>query len=201
MDEKISALTGYTTPLDADVLPVVDTANTTTKKTTWANIKATLKTYLDTLYQPLDSDLTTIASLTATTDNFLVSVSSAWASRTPTQVKTTLSLNNVDNTSDATKNSATATLTNKSVPPRVVTTTDDATAVIDVALTDDYQLSAIANNTAFSFTGSPADGQRFVIRYKDAGVSKTLTWTGFVAIGVTLPSATTASTWGYVGVK
>lgn len=36
--------------------------------------------------QPLDSDLTTIAGLTATTNNFLQSKSSAWASRTPTQV-------------------------------------------------------------------------------------------------------------------
>jgi hypothetical protein len=62
-----------------------------------------------------DADLTTIAGLTATTNNFIVSVSSAWASRTPAQVKTTLSLDNVDNTSDATKNSATATLTNKRI--------------------------------------------------------------------------------------
>lgn len=36
--------------------------------------------------QTLDSDLTTIAGLTATTDNFLQSKSSAWTSRTPTQV-------------------------------------------------------------------------------------------------------------------
>lgn len=42
--------------------------------------------------QPLDSDLTTIAGLTATTDNFIVSVASAWASRTPSQVRTTLGL-------------------------------------------------------------------------------------------------------------
>jgi hypothetical protein len=48
--------------------------------------------------QPLDADLTTIAGLTATTDNFVVSVFSAWASRTPAQVKSTLSLNNVENT-------------------------------------------------------------------------------------------------------
>jgi hypothetical protein len=42
--------------------------------------------------QASDADLTTIAGLTATTDNFLVSVSSAWASRTPAQVRTTLGL-------------------------------------------------------------------------------------------------------------
>jgi hypothetical protein len=49
-------------------------------------------------YQPLDSDLTTLAGLTATTDNFIVSVASTWASRTPAQVKSTLSLNSVENT-------------------------------------------------------------------------------------------------------
>ena len=37
-------------------------------------------------YQPLDSDLTTIAGLTATTDNFLQAKASAWTTRTPTQV-------------------------------------------------------------------------------------------------------------------
>lgn len=52
----------------------------------------TLSGYGITDGQPLDSDLTTIAGLTATTDNFIVSVSSAWASRTPAQVKTTLGL-------------------------------------------------------------------------------------------------------------
>lgn len=57
-NQKISALTNYTPPLDADVVPVVDTANTTTKKTTWANIKATLKTYFDTLYPTLTSSTT-----------------------------------------------------------------------------------------------------------------------------------------------
>ncbi len=55
-------------------------------------------TSLSSTFQPLDSDLTTLAGLTATTDNFIVSVASAWASRTPAQVKTTLSLNNVENT-------------------------------------------------------------------------------------------------------
>lgn len=43
-----------------------------------------LQTALD-AKQPLDSDLTTIAGLTATTDNFMVASGSAWASRTPAQ--------------------------------------------------------------------------------------------------------------------
>jgi len=52
-DQKISSLTDYPTPLNADLLPVVDTVNTTTKKTTWTNIKATLKAYFDTIYQAI----------------------------------------------------------------------------------------------------------------------------------------------------
>lgn len=54
-------------------------------------VTSAIQTQLDNK-QPLDGDLTTFAGLTATTDNFLVSVSSAWASRTPTQVRTTLGL-------------------------------------------------------------------------------------------------------------
>jgi trimeric autotransporter adhesin len=42
--------------------------------------------------QPLDSDLTTIAGLTATTDNFIQAKAGAWASRTVAQVKTDLGL-------------------------------------------------------------------------------------------------------------
>lgn len=65
--------------------------------------------------QPLDSDLTTIAGLTATTDNVIQSVTGAWASRTPAQLKATLALvaadvalGNVTNTSDANKPVSTA---------------------------------------------------------------------------------------------
>lgn len=86
------------------------------------------------------------------------------------------------------------------VTQRVVTTTDDATAVIDVTLTDVYELSAVANNTTFSTTGTPADGQKMTIRFKDAGTSKTITWNAiFAAIGVSLPTSTTPSKWHYVG--
>ncbi len=96
--------------------------------------------------------------------------------------------------------SSTNTLTNKRITQRVVTTTDDATAVIDVDTTDVYELSAVANATTFSTTGTPTDGQKLIIRFKDAGGAKGLTWDAiFVAIGVTAPTTTVAGKWHYVG--
>ena len=83
--------------------------------------------------------------------------------------------------------------------PRVVTTTDDATAVIDCDVTDQYQLTAVVNATEFTVTGTPTNGQKLIIRLKDAGAGKTLTWTGFAAIGVTLPTTTVASKTHYIG--
>lgn len=91
------------------------------------------------------------------------------------------------------------TLTNKRINPRIITTTDDATAVIDVDVTDQYQLTAIANATEFTFTGTPIAGQKLIIRGKDAGVGKGLTFTGLTAIGVTLPTTTVANKMFYVG--
>lgn len=43
-------------------------------------------------FQPLDTELTQLAGLASTTDNFIVGVANAWAARTPAQVRTTLGL-------------------------------------------------------------------------------------------------------------
>lgn len=91
------------------------------------------------------------------------------------------------------------TITTPKITQRVVTTTDDATAVINCDVTDQYELSAVANATEFTVTGTPTDGQKLIIRFKDAGVAKALTFTGFTAMGVTIPTTTTAGKWGYVG--
>jgi len=107
-----------------------------------------------------------------------------------------------DGTLDLTKVvslTGTQTLTNKRITPRVVTTTDDATAVIDVDITDQYQLTAVANATTFTVTGTPVAGQKLIVRFKDAGVAKALTWTGFTSKGATLPTTTVASKEHYVG--
>lgn len=46
--------------------------------------------------QPLDTDLTTIAGLTATTDSFMQAKASAWAARTVAQVRADLGLGTVN---------------------------------------------------------------------------------------------------------
>lgn len=69
----------------------IATATTRTLTVPNANGTIALTSDLSSGYQPLDSDLTTIAGLTATTDNFIQSKSSAWASRTPAQVAADLS--------------------------------------------------------------------------------------------------------------
>ena len=48
---SIHGATAKTTPVDGDTVPLIDSAaSNVLKKVTWANIKATLKTYFDTLY-------------------------------------------------------------------------------------------------------------------------------------------------------
>ena len=93
------------------------------------------------------------------------------------------------------------TMTNKRITKRVASATDDATAVIDSDSYDEYYLTAVANATEISVAGTPTTGQTIFIGLKDAGVSKALTWTGITALGVTLPTATTAGKQHIIGVK
>jgi len=116
---SIHGATAKTTPVDADTMPLIDSAaSNVLKKVTWANIKATLKTYYDSLYaaaththaqsditnlttdlagkQPLDSDLTAIGGLSPSNDDVIQRKSGAWTNRTMAQVKTDLALTSTD---------------------------------------------------------------------------------------------------------
>lgn len=69
---SIHGATAKTTPVDADTIPLIDSAAANVlKKVTWANIKATLKTYFDTLYNNYvhpnhSGDVTSVADGAAT---------------------------------------------------------------------------------------------------------------------------------------
>jgi len=122
-----------------------------TAQTPAAHVHATSDiTGLDTALsnkQPLDADLTAIAALTATSDNFMVAAASAWASRTPAQAKTSLALvkadvglSNVDNTSDANKPVSTAQQT--AIDGKQTLDADLTTLAGLTATTDNFIISA-----------------------------------------------------------
>lgn len=63
MGALINGAAAKSTPVDADLIGIVDSAaGNILKKLTWANLKATLKTYFDALYAPKAMAMTTVTS-------------------------------------------------------------------------------------------------------------------------------------------
>lgn len=102
-------------------------------------------------------------------------------------------------TSDGSGNGAWST---PSTPmPRVSSTASGSSLTPDASAYDMYAYTALAANLTINApTGSPADGQKMMFRFKDNSGTRTLTWNAiFRVIGVTLPSVTVASKTIYVG--
>lgn len=79
------AATSKATPVDADELPLVDSAaSNVLKKLTWANLKATVKTYFDTLYAAISHthSLSNLTQSSATTNQVPQWNGSAWVPAT-----------------------------------------------------------------------------------------------------------------------
>lgn len=155
--------------------------------------------------QAYDSDLQAIAALTPTNDDIIQRKAGAWTNRTMAQLKTDLTLvkgdvglGNVDNTSDATKNSATATLTNKRWTARVGSTTSSATPTINTDNYDIYKITALSTaitSMTSGLSGTLADGDILEIQITDNGTARAITWgSSFVSSTVPLPTTTVIST-------
>lgn len=68
----LAGASAKTTPVDADTTPLSDSkASNALKKVTWANIKATLKAHFDTIYQPVNAKLSSLARLSGTNGKYL----------------------------------------------------------------------------------------------------------------------------------
>jgi hypothetical protein len=98
----------------------------------------------------------------------------------------------------------TQTLTNKTIQPRVNTTASSATPAINTDTTDLFTITALAaaiTSMTSGLTGTPVAGQRLMIRIKDNGTARAITWgTSFVSSGVaTLLSTTVISKTHHIG--
>ena len=101
-------------------------------------------------------------------------------------------------------NAHTQTLTNKRINPRLVTTTSyttDTGTSLNIANCDQFEITAQAGALKFNNPGgTPTGGQKLIIRIKDNGTARALTYdTQFRAIGVTLPTTTVKSKTLYMG--
>jgi hypothetical protein len=102
--------------------------------------------------------------------------------------------------------SSTDTLTNKRITARVnAQTTTTSPWAWNSNSFDQQSFSALANDlTINADAGTPTDGQKTILRFKDNGTARALTWTtgtskSFRAIGVILPTVTVANKTIYVG--
>lgn len=220
-------------PLDSDLTTIAGLTATTdnflqSKASAWASrTPAQVATDLQTLLtiaqsqvtgltaalaalQPLDSDLTTIAGLTATTDNMIQSVGSAWASRTPAQVKTALAIAQADVAGltaalallaplASPALTGTATAVNFTASGRLMISPDTITisanhAATDASLGNFFKIAANANFTLDNPT-NPTDGQRITWQItQDATGSRTITLDTAFALGTDVTAVTLTTT-------
>jgi hypothetical protein len=100
--------------------------------------------------------------------------------------------------------SSTSTLTNKRINPRLTTaasyTTDTGTS-LDVSTTDQFEVTAQAGALKLNNPGGTAvGGQKLIVRIKDDGTARALTYdTQFRAMGTALPSTTVVNKTLYLG--
>ena len=92
---------------------------------------------------------------------------------------------------------------NTVVNPTVQELLGGGTFTINADQQSDGVLTAMSASTTIAApTGTPVQSQDLVFRFKDDGTARALTWNAvFRAIGVTLPTTTTASKLLYVGCK
>jgi hypothetical protein len=203
-DQKISALTSYTTPLAADLVPIVDTANTTTKQSSmmnFFNILASLfriKDSSDTSKQVAfsASGITTATTRTITVPDSnttlpiasqVLTFSGPSAARTITLPDASITVARTDAANTFTGTQTVSTLaapstssininsgTNASI--QTYNPTGGGTATLDLSKGNIHHITMPAGNITIALSNGTA-GQCFIIRILQDGTgSRTVTW-------------------------
>jgi len=140
-----------------------------------------------------DNDIVQIDSADVADGEYAKFTAAGLESKTFAEVKTDLSLNNVNNTSDDTKNAAAVTLTNKRITARVST---EASAAEPTINTDNVEFHSITAQAAAitSFTtnlsGTPTENQKLWIAITGTA-ARAITWgADFEASTQALPTTT-----------
>jgi hypothetical protein len=168
---------------------------TASASTARANLGLTIGTHV----QAYDTDLATYAGIPPSGN-----VQTLLAAADHSAFKTSLSLQNVDNTSNATERAATATLTNKRITSRTDTIASNATWAPNSDTTDLFLVTAqaVAATTISNPSGTPTAGQRLMIRAKCDGTNRALTWSGTqwrASSDLALPTTLLANKTMYLG--
>ena len=87
------------------------------------------------------------------------------------------------------------------VSPRIVAITSAATITPTGNTADQYNITALAVDANIAApSGTPVSGQKLIIRIKDNGTGRNLTWDAvYRVIGTTLPVVTISNKTAYVG--
>jgi len=96
------------------------------------------------------------------------------------------------------------TITGTRINPRILSTTSTATLTVNSDSFDQAVLTAQAVALSVAApTGTPVNGQKLTLRFKDNATAQTISWTitsgGFRVIGCTLPTTTVISKVVYIG--
>jgi len=215
ISDTIHAGASKTTPVDADEIGIWNSVGSVLGKLTWSNLKATLKTYFDTLYG--DMILSSVQTITgAKTFGTIGGAVSKLILAGSTSGSTILNASAVAGSTTVVLPSASDTLigkattdilTNKSITPRIAAVTLSATPSITVATTDianihalNTAITSITTNFNYTTPTVAVDGQKIIIRIYDNGTPRAITWgAAFRSCGATLPTTTVANKWVYVG--
>ncbi len=174
---EISAITSKGTPTTSDFLLIEDAADSNNKKKiTIGDIPAS--TDATAIHNNVANEITAITEKTtvANIDEFIIEDSGA------SFVKKSIKRKAIIN-------------------PISVTTASTATLTVDSDVNDFVVLTAQSEAlTIAAPTGTPVEGQKLIIRLKDDGSARGITFNAiFRAIGITLPTTTVASKITYLG--